>query len=707
MMARPRPSRRVLLQVSCIAVVAGCGADATPPPDPALIVLSVGTLEFNAVLGGPGVEPRVVAITNGGGGQLSDVASTVSYASDQPAGWLSLSQNGTTAPLDLTVTASLDGLAAGTYQAVISVAAPAGSNTPRSIDVVLTVDPAPALVLSAGLVEFTAMAAGADPEPQAVTITNAGGGALAELSAAVSYASGQPTGWLAAALSGTSDPASLTLSPAVGSLSAGSYEATVSVNAPGASNTPQTLGVTFVIEAQPAIALDPADVVFSAVFGGGPPDAQAVSVTNAGGGELSQLEVSLSYESGGASGWLTVALSGSTAPATLTLTPSIESIEPGTHHASVTISAPEAANTPQNLVASLAVAEQQVISLSASSAEFGAAAGGEDPPVQTVSVGNGGGGELAGLEVAVTYAGGQATGWLEATLGTSSAPTELRLAASTGSLPAGTYEATISVSADVAANSPQTLPVTFTVEEPPVIALSAATAEFVGASGAEPGPVSIAIANDGGWELTGLEANVSYAAGQPTGWLAVELSGTVAPSTLTLTASAGSLTPGTYDATVAISSPGATNTPQTVGVTFTVLRAPASYLGTYALEPTDTITCTSEIGTFTFPFATMEIFGASLDHLDFDVSTDVGLEMPVLLEPYLQEFSGEAVIEKVDTAGAIAYSTWTIAMSGGFTDDTTYAVRLDATLQLEILYLGVLWRATCTELSADMIGRRL
>ena len=113
----------------------------------------------------------------------------------------------------------------------------------------------------------------------------------------------------------------------------------------------------------------------------------------------------------------------------------------------------------------------------------------------------------------------------------------------------------------------------------PTIGLASAAALFTSNVGSgSPGAQSITITNSGTGTLTGLATGaVVYGAGQAAGWLATSLSGTAAPATLTLTATLGSLSAGTYTATVPITSSasGVTNSPQSIAVTFIVTPAGA------------------------------------------------------------------------------------------------------------------------------------
>ncbi len=93
-----------------------------------------------------------------------------------------------------------------------------------------------------------------DPAPSTVTVTNTGGGTLSGLAVGtITYGASQPTGWLAATLNGTTAPTTLSLQVAKGSLAAGTYTATVPVQSGAASNSPQSVSVTFQIAPAPNI----------------------------------------------------------------------------------------------------------------------------------------------------------------------------------------------------------------------------------------------------------------------------------------------------------------------------------------------------------------------------------------------------------------------------------------------------------------------
>lgn len=282
------------------------------------------------------------------GGTLTGLGGSVSYAGGEPTGWLSAGLGTTEAPTPLTLRATTGTLAAGSYHATVSITAPAG-NSPQTVAVTFTVaPPSPLIVLNPTAVSFTAEAGAGNPAAKTVPITNGGGGTLSRLVSGISYQAGQPTGWLQGSLSGTTAPATLTLSAATGTLAAGSYSATVTISSALASNSPRTVAVTFTVTAptvSPAIGLSTTSRTFSATAGGANPTAQSLQVANTGGGSLTGLQATENP----AVAWLSVSLSSTTAPATLTFQATTGSLAPGTYTTSVLVTSPVASNSPQTV----------------------------------------------------------------------------------------------------------------------------------------------------------------------------------------------------------------------------------------------------------------------------------------------------------------------------------------------------------------------
>lgn len=539
----------------------------------AALALSTGALTFTQQAGAAESPAQTVQLTDGGDDKVGAVSvSGISYAPGQPTGWLTATLGGSTVPATLTVRSAAGSLPPGTYNATVSVNAVGAAGVDQTVGVTFTVTEPAAIQLSASNLAFSGVRGVGTIATQTIAVTNSGGGTLTPLVASIAYGAGQPVGWLSATLNSTTAPASLSVQPTITTLPDGNYSATISVSAVGAANSPRTVAVTLTVVSN-TIVLSSTAVPFAASVGGVNPAAQTVNVSNGGAGSLTGLSVSVNYAAGQPTGWLTTAsLGATTAPAVLTLRPTVGVLTPGTYTATVAVASVVATNSAQNITVTLVVSNVPIIALSATSIGFDASVGGASPAAQTVTISNAGAATLSGLAVAVTYGAGQPAGWLStATLSTTTAPSTLTLRPTVGVLTAGTYTASVAVTSAVANNSPQTIAVTFVIATSPSIGLSQQTVAMTATTGGvNPAAQTIAITNTGTNTLTGLSAAITYQAGQSTGWLNATLNTTTAPTTLTLQATVGPLGAGTYNATVSVASPVASNSPQTVTVTLVV-----------------------------------------------------------------------------------------------------------------------------------------
>jgi uncharacterized protein (TIGR03437 family) len=196
------------------------------------ISLSSSSLEFAYTIGGATPAAQTVTVTNSGGGILA-------YSVSSNAGWLLTSASGSM----ITVSVNPSGLAASTYQGVITVSATGASNSPVSVAVTLTVAPAPAsLAVSPTALAFSYTVGGSVPAAQGVSINNMGGGTL-------SWTASATAAWVALTpVSGTA-PATVSVSVNPATLAAGQYSGTVQIVAAGVSNSPQTISVSLVVTA--------------------------------------------------------------------------------------------------------------------------------------------------------------------------------------------------------------------------------------------------------------------------------------------------------------------------------------------------------------------------------------------------------------------------------------------------------------------------
>jgi len=180
-------------------------------------------------------------VTNVGSG-------TLTYTISDNVSWLQVSPSSgvSTGEADpLAIIYATQGLGVGNYVATISVQDPNATNSPQTITVHLEVASSPVIQLSISSLSRSSIKGG-DLLNDSFTVSNAGGGTL-------NYAITDNVGWLSVlpdngASTGEADSIQINYSNA--SLATGTYVATISVQDPSATNSPQTITVN--LEVGPA-----------------------------------------------------------------------------------------------------------------------------------------------------------------------------------------------------------------------------------------------------------------------------------------------------------------------------------------------------------------------------------------------------------------------------------------------------------------------
>lgn len=407
---------------------------------------------------------------------------------------------------------------------------------------------------------FAATQGGSSPAAQIVSLSSSG--AVVNFTASASTTSGG--NWLSVSPTSGNTPGTITVTAALGSLTAGTYSGSITVNGPKASNTPLTIPVTFTVTGLPALILSPAALSFSAQQFGGPPANKQINVTSSG--AALSYTASASTQSGG--GWLSVTPSGTT-PGVLTVSVNPAGLAPATYQGTITVSSAGASNSPQTASVTLNITAAPSLVLSPTSLTFGFQQGGSAPPAQNVSV-TSTGSVLSFSASASTTSGGN---WLSVSPGSGNTPGTVSVSVSPGSLAAGSYSGTVTITSAQAGNSPRTVPVTFNVTSAPSLSTSPGSLGFsYQVNGTQPASQTLAVSASGG-------ANLSFTAGASTtsggNWLSVAPTSGTTPANLTVSVNTAGLAPGVYSGAVTITSGQASNSPLRVPVTLTVTSAPA------------------------------------------------------------------------------------------------------------------------------------
>jgi adhesin/invasin len=342
------------IEASSGGVVGTAVVTVNPAPG---ISLSRTAVVLGGVAGGGATPPEVIQVSNAGGGALSGLRVEVGHASGQPAGWLDAGLQGSAAPTTLTLRARPHALAAGTYGAEVRVISPQAANSPRIVAVTFEVGAAlPVIRLSPEALGFSTSEGQGAPPAQTVTVTNAGGGELTNLSTAVNYAPGSAPGWLSAELDRATAPAAILLRVDPSGLSTGVFDATVQVTSPDAPGGGATVQVRLRRgDPPPQIDVVPNSLQISMEEGAASPMVVPVRVANAGAGQLGGLSSQVRYADPAVAAWLESSLRAPVAPTVLDLRFSTTNLLPGTHTAQVMLASPDAVNSPLSVGVQLVV----------------------------------------------------------------------------------------------------------------------------------------------------------------------------------------------------------------------------------------------------------------------------------------------------------------------------------------------------------------
>ena len=197
------------------------------------------SLSFTAQQGGANPSAQMLSISNTGGG-------TLTWSASENSAWLTVSPASGTGNGAVTLTAATAGLSVGTQTATITLTATGASPVTVPVSFIITAAPIPpAIGASPTSFSFTATQGAANPTPQLLSIRNPGGATL-------TWSITDDQTWLTFnATSGTTttETDSVTLSVNTNGLQAATHSATITVTATGASNTPQTIPVTLILNA--------------------------------------------------------------------------------------------------------------------------------------------------------------------------------------------------------------------------------------------------------------------------------------------------------------------------------------------------------------------------------------------------------------------------------------------------------------------------
>lgn len=340
--------RVVLTALVFLAGLMGCKGPYTNEASP-VIWVNTDSLTFSASEAGSNPAPQTFQVKNTG-------VENMTYTLSDDADWLTvLPGNGASTGQAVEHTVSVDktGLTASpeAYTAVISVTSIQAVNSPQKVTVTLNLSeqPPPEISVNPANVTFSAAVGGSNPPSQTIGVRNSGQGTL-------SYTITEDAPWLTVSpASGTStgNEVTHTLTVNTSGLATGTYSVAVSIADSGAVNSPQTVNVTLTMgtSVPPAIDVRPGSLTFNATAGGADPATQRIRVRNSGAGTMN-------YVLTDDADWMSVAPASGTSTGqeiSHTVSVNIAGLSTGTYTGLITISSPNATNSPQAVQVTLIV----------------------------------------------------------------------------------------------------------------------------------------------------------------------------------------------------------------------------------------------------------------------------------------------------------------------------------------------------------------
>jgi hypothetical protein len=412
-----------------------------------VVTLSVSptTLNFSYQIGG--ASPASQSVTPNSPTQGLSYSASASSTGN----WLSVSAPNPVTPNPATVSVDPSGLAVGTYTGTITFNGAGAANNPQSVTVTLTVTNNPALSATPNPVVFNYEIGQAIPPVQTVTVTS-GGTPIAFT------ATGNATWFYIIAGNPVTTPGTVVVGITPNGLAPGTYSGSILLSSPGATvqtSVPVTLNVSTV-----ALLNLPTSISFSSPAGAQPGQvgqSQVISVTSTG--EAVGYSVGAVALTPAGTTWLSVGSPSGPASSTgssgfvVVVNPS--GLAAGVYSGNVLVHPSN--GTPDITIPVTYTITSNGVTVSPNSLSFTQVVNGPAPAWQNLNIGATG----ASPTFSVSVSTSAQVNWLSVTPSGGTAPAVLTVAANAGSLPAGTYTGTITVSSP--GNPSQVIPVTLTV----------------------------------------------------------------------------------------------------------------------------------------------------------------------------------------------------------------------------------------------------
>ena len=496
---------------------------------------AAGSLAFTYQIGGAAPAAQTITAYSSGS-PLNFTASASSVGN-----WLFVSPASGVTSAVLSVFVNPAGLAAGAYVGSVTVSSPGSANGAQTEPVTLTVTSGAPVTVSPAALSFSYKQGGALPVAQNISV-----GAAQSTAFGVSVSS--VGGWLAVSPASGSTPATLAVSANPAGLAPGSYSGSVAIAGPAGT---QSVPVTLVVTASPALAVNPASLTFVYTIGGAAPAAQSLAISGATSG------VSFTASAASAGNWLVAGASSGVAPGGLAVSVNPAGLAAGQYAGSISLTA--AGGAPQSVPVTLIVNPGAGTSVTPLSLSFAAQAGSTVGLTQNLTILSSDPNATFSVTVSTFDSGPD---WLAAGPTVNLHPGAFSVTVAPAQLAAGVHTGQVTVTGP---NFSQQVPVTVTVTGSSGVTVSPASLIFSYQTGAAAPPVqNLAVRSNGAAPFT-----VSIV-GSGSAWLMASPSSGTTPATVSVSINPAGLVAGAYSGSIVIAFPSLAGAAQTVPVTLTV-----------------------------------------------------------------------------------------------------------------------------------------
>lgn len=413
--------------------------------------------------------------------------------------------------------------------------------------------PGARLSISPTEVRDSARAGSHDVRETDVEITNTGDGTF-------TWSASDHAPWIHLDPSEGEVPGTLTIALDPEDLDPGVYQGDVTLTAVEAADTQvTTIGVTFVVQ-RPGLSVAPTSIERSATLNSNAVFNETVQVSNTGTGQLS-------WTATANRSWLSLGATSGTGNGAIPVTISTSGLAGGTYQGDIVVTSPGAVGSPAHISVTLTILAPG-LSVSPGVIRETAPPSSTTPKIDTLRIRNSGNGTI-------TWTATKSQPWLTLSKAGGGAPDSLTVALDPTGLPPGMQTDTIVFTSPEATNGIVKVPVEFEIVQPGLVVSPPSITTSAQQNDNKKQHFDLSISNAAGGILL-------WSAGADQPWIDVSPAAGFAPATLSVDLDPSGLAPGLNTGTITVTSPGASGSPASILVQFTIVSKPCNEI---ALTP--------------------------------------------------------------------------------------------------------------------------